>query len=392
MLLTLFKYKLLLLVVLFSTPVFSQIYGTTESTNDCPDCCKTPPKPPVCIETGSMPQCKYNVDAPKPICVDEQLRVLDIMEQRKLIEEKKVKLEENINTLNGILGEARLLYNQLLNERATIVASIAGVVARFANKQAEECLTNNHFWFWNQRETCPKLCGDSNGGRKIINYGKYVKDAVGSLNGCLKAGLALYDAYHDPKAGNLVNATVEAIAAKYKVADILKAQCKMVGYDCNGDQVKCTIELPKAACKVGLKELTANVKWLEPKIFIKTIACVKIDPISIGVDLAFVAGTLAYDANSCPAPKTWMSIMDWYSQAQNAVRSYDDSVSAFFADIKKIEGDMNAENRKISELNEQLTQLFKDLQNAAGQLITCKAEEHAKADKDDPIPYSRCGG
>lgn len=396
MFLNLLKYKILLLAVLFSTPVLSQIYGTTESTNDCPDCCE-PKSPPICVTIGSGPlKCNYT-DA-KRVCVDKITRIAELEDQIERIEKEKVTSQKNAATYKEMAAKTRNEVYKLKQQHDTIQAEVKRIVDKFQNpgwlpwsEDMRMCLTKNYYMpGWSPTFPCPRLCGDTNGGIRQVEYSKWVIEAGAAIIPCGKLGLAFYKVMDDPNIKTTVHLGVETLQTFVSVDGVVRGVCKDAGTCASGDY--CLLDTVKEVCKKGLAGKDV-IDFRKIATLEEVMSCAKFNPINVGVDLAFVGGRVVADILSCPEDHGMQSMFpkDWLAQAKAAA----DKIASIFGELswEVFEYESQAEKlyREIVQLNEKLVGLKSDLKKANGEYAMCVDEALAPTREPDvEIPVDRC--
>jgi len=231
MFLTLLKHKLILLVVLFSTPVFSQIYGEDE-TNDCPDCC-VPRTPPSCVAIPGKGCLKSD---PKPVCesqaeakVAAEVTKDNLKEELAVLEKKRDTMRDTLHHARDNLSQHQAHYDTLqgmFNAECGDTSNGLGqrVSRRFPQKECEPggaCRGRPNYWIplngrcgatWcaHDRETGntkdadwdnnQNLCVDADGSgiTHPVNVGKWVYKLVLETVPCGKIIGAVYELTQDP--------------------------------------------------------------------------------------------------------------------------------------------------------------------------------------------------
>lgn len=348
MFLTLLKCKILLLAVVFSTPVFSQIYGTTESTNDPPEKCEKAPT--MCVGGGQCPGgCSYG--EPEPVCKDLTIDIVKTKNEVNMLTLKlqaaKMNQQERKKELADLISKSADLYRKQEDLRKTYVRECyqrdlsggctPGTVAGYNVGPGGIITTGPGGPHYSVPPSCSGpgytsgFCLTPDGNERDVEVGWYVreiwKDTIpcGSLifeveklvQTAIEPGDKTVEA-------NIVNIGIEATRAlrpfEIRVGGVTcvlrpTASDSENGLGCNV-QDSCIKTVKETCAKYvadKFKEKVFDPTW----VISKSAACLKFNPVSIGVKHAWTIGALIYDINSCPAPNTYVPRADFCQRLKN---------------------------------------------------------------------------
>lgn len=391
MLLTLVKYKLILLTVLFSTPVFSQIYGTTESTNDCPDCCKKPPKPPVCIQTGTDPS-SCPMTEPKPICEKEsiELKKLGILSgqeyEKAQIHHKN--MQKIINAKSNAFDDKQKFRREAEALRDTVRQILRHFQYWYPNA-LPHCLTQDFYPAGRggqARAPCPKMCGDSSGGVKKVDYFEHAIGIASQAVPCADGAVALLEAVGDPNAATVYQASVSVIENLVDVGPVA-AVCKDIGTSCTTGE--CPTETASAVCDL-VRERLQEKPFELPTFKINPLSCLNVTPASLAISVAFKVGALIADINSCQQPMTWMSFGEWIKQARALADVYDRLEQQMEDALEMYDQKFKDEKTKHTAAMAEYARLSDRYREVSRELLDCRRLYLFDLGRQKTVEYSKC--